>query len=310
MDRSGPRTLGAYELVRPLGRGGSSVVHLARCTKLHREVAIKVLHEGQGDVARLLREARAIGRLRHPNVVTVHEVGCEAGRWFVVFELASGDTLGRRIEAGPLAPREAARIALGLARALECAHGEGLLHRDVKPQNVLLTATGEPLLGDFGLARDVRDVDRKGDLRGTPAYMSPEQARGGRLDARSDVYALGATLHEMLSGRPPFEGHHPVQVIAAVLCEPPAPLPLPAADPLAALVRRCLEKEPAMRPSSAREVALELERYLAPVRATPWRARAVAAAACVAGLALGGGLALSRLWDAGPTVATSIIEAR
>jgi hypothetical protein len=304
-----PARLGTYRLGRCLGRGAGGAVYLARCTSLDRNVALKVLHAADPeDVARFLGEARAVARLRHTNIVAVHEVGCDLGRWFIAFELVRGETLARRIEAaGRLEPREAARVALRLARALHYAHGRGLLHRDVKPANVVMAPGGEPLLTDFGLVKDIRAKDAgltlQGDVLGTPSYMAPEQARAEALDPRCDVYSLGATLHEMLAGAPPFSGQA-MQVLAAVLSEAPAPLPplAPGDAPLAAIVARCLEKDRARRYDGAGDLARDLERFLAgdallaggagassrlrAIGQRPEVRRAVAAGACAVALAV------------------------
>ena len=267
-----PRTLGDYELLQLLGNGGMGSVWLARSAGLGREVALKVLHPPQApdDVPRFRAEARALARLRHPHILPVYEVGEDQGRWFMALELVRGGSLADRLQAhGPLEPRQAVRIAACMAGALHRAHELGLLHRDVKPENVLLAPGGRPLLGDFGLVKDLRapgpSPTRSGEVMGTPAYMSPEQARGQPLDRRCDVYGLGATLYELLTGRRPFTGS-PVDILAALLREPPTrPSALrPDLDPgLEELVLRCLAKPREDRPASAAQLQRELERWLA-----------------------------------------------
>jgi serine/threonine-protein kinase len=268
-------TLGRYRVVRELGRGGMGAVFEAEDTLLARRVALKTLLGGAERPEALERfqvEARAVARLRHPNIVGLHEVGEEGGQHFLVMELIEGESLAARLRReGPLEPREAARLAERLADALFCAHTRSILHRDVKPANVLLDAQGEPLLGDFGLAKEVERAGagptESGVAMGTPAYMPPEQVKGelDRVDRRSDVYSLGVTLFEMLTGRLPFAGSSIPAVLRAILdAEPPLPSALcPGLDAdLETICLRCLEKEPDARYASANELALDLRRYL------------------------------------------------
>ncbi len=301
----GARTLGGWELVRELGRGGMGAVYAARRPGSTREVALKVLlpaasrdpeaHE------RFRREALATARLSHPNIVGIEDYGVAGAYPFIVMKLADGPSLREALRAGPLAPERAGRIALRLARALAHAHERGVLHRDLKPENVLLAEDDEPRLTDFGLAKlvggDARErLTRTGDVVGTPCYMAPEQtgaASANLIDARTDVYALGATLYELLAGRPPFLGVSVIAVLADVATRPPEPLDrirpeLPPA--LVAICQRCLEKEPSRRFASAAELAAALEETLAPPAAPAERtARARAASLALAGavLALG-----------------------
>jgi serine/threonine protein kinase len=230
------RRVGRFELVRELGRGGFGVVFEARDVELGRTVAFKAVRpSARGrDPDTLRREARAVAALQHPAIVTLHDAGrSEEGDW-LIFELLRGETLGERLARGPLPPREAVRVGLAVARALVHAHAAGVLHRDLKPSNVFLTADGGVKVLDFGLAH-VFGVATPA-LSGTPGYMAPEQLRGDREDARTDVYALGVILAEMLGPRPPR-----------------------AAAPLALLAGRCRAAEPAARPDGAAEVARELE---------------------------------------------------
>jgi tetratricopeptide (TPR) repeat protein/predicted Ser/Thr protein kinase len=319
--RTFPARIGAYEVVAELGRGGMGVVYRARDVALGREVAIKVLlaHGATPEARRRLEvEARAAARLRHPNIVAVHAYGVDeaTGDPYVVMELVRGRSLRDALRAGPLEPREAARLAEDLARALAAAHEQGVLHRDVKPHNVLLSPEGAPLLADFGLAKALDAADgptSTGQVLGTPAYMSPEQADGdgGRVGPRSDVWSLGATLYELLTGRPPFVASTAMLTIAAVLRKDPTPPRRVRAGldrDLETICLACLEKDPARRYASAAALADDLERWRRgqPIAARPvgraeraWRAvarRPARAAAWTAVALLVAGAAASTWW--------------
>ena len=269
-----PARLGGYRVVREVARGGMGIVYEAHALGLDRRVALKVLRgdPDQEDLARFLREARAAARLRHAGIVGVHEVGEDAGVHFIAMDFVQGPSLKARIQGeGPLPPPEAARIALRVAEALQHAHEHGVLHRDVKPHNVLLDelSGGQAVLGDFGLAKEVDRGDgltHTGAAMGTPAYMAPEQVEGRPADARTDVWGLGVTLYEMLAACPPFRATTPVGMAQAVLRDDPAPpsrwragIPLD----LETVCLKCLEKEPARRYRSAGELAHDLRRFLA-----------------------------------------------
>ncbi|MCW8142143.1 MAG: serine/threonine protein kinase [Planctomycetota bacterium] len=272
---------GRYVLTRELGRGGMGVVFAARDPALGREVAIKVVlaPAPPADLLERFRlEAATAARLSHPGVVKVHEAGVERGRPYFVQELVEGESLQARLDrAGPLPPVEAARLVRELALAVEHAHAQGVLHRDLKPANALVTPAGRVCLVDFGLAKDALaggDLTRTGELLGTLGFMAPEQAGDGakRVDARADVYGLGATLYALLTGRPPFAGGSPVQVVRRLLEEPPTPptRERPEVPPaLEALVLRCLAKEPGRRPASAADLAAALDRAIAGHHDTP-----------------------------------------
>ena len=287
--------LGPYEVVGALGVGGMGEVYRATDTRLDRTVAIKVLpaHVAADPALRerFEREARAVGGLSHPNICTLHDVGrqrpasgaaapdeSEPPVDFLVMECLDGETLARRLERGALPLDEALRIAGNIAEALDAAHRQGIVHRDLKPGNVMLASTGVKLL-DFGLARlrepDARDdpsaaptraaLTAEGSLLGTLQYMSPEQLDGKPVDARSDVFAFGATLYEMLSGARPFDGDGQASVIGSILKDEPAPLRevrprLPRQ--LDRLVRTCLAKDPDDRWQTMRDLKREL-RWLA-----------------------------------------------
>jgi serine/threonine protein kinase/tetratricopeptide (TPR) repeat protein len=279
-----PARIGRYAVQGELGRGAMGVVYRAHDARLRRDVAVKLAIAG-GDRGRLLRrlsvEAVALGRLRHPGIVTLHEVGEHEGHPFLVMDLVEGRSLQDRLDqGGPLPPLEAARIARQLALALAHAHERGVLHRDVKPTNVLLPPEG-PVLTDFGLARDAdlaSGVTTPGHVLGTPGFWPPEQARGKRdqVGPASDVYALGATLFAALTGRPPFEGETLLETVAATCQEPPPPPSslAPGVGPgLDAIVLRALEKAPADRFPSAQAMAEALERWLVAGDPRPARAR-------------------------------------
>jgi Protein kinase domain len=275
----GPR-LGSYEVLDRLGAGGMGEVYRARDTRLGRTVAIKVLRSGSDPelLHRLDREARAASALNHPNIVHIYDVGetaGEAGAHYVVMELVEGETLRRRLRAGPLPLRDLLDLSAQLADGLAKAHRAGIVHRDLKPENVMVTPEGVLKILDFGLAKLVagplKDVDLRetlsrhgtqaGMLMGTLEYMSPEQASGRPVDHRTDQFSLGAILHEMATGRPAFRRDTPAQVIAAVIERDPEPLGRLRPDVPAAfdtLVSRCLQKDADRRFVRTDEVAAEL----------------------------------------------------
>lgn len=247
-----------YELAEELGAGGMARVVAAHDRTLDRRVAIKLIREellGDATVRdRLLREARAAGRLHHPNTVTVHDVGEDDGRGFVVMELVTGTTLARHLADGPLAADRAALILAAVLAGLQVAHDHGLVHRDVKPSNILLPAAGGVKLADFGIARGLAEASSKltatGTVLGTPSYLAPEVLGGTAAVPASDLYAVGVVLYEALSGRVPFRAESPIAVALAHQHEPPPPLAdhapaVPAA--LVAVVERALAKDPVDR---------------------------------------------------------------
>jgi serine/threonine protein kinase len=267
-----PRTIpawgGRYEILGLLGRGGTAEVFEATDRLLGRRVAVKVLREGMTpdpqSVARFRREARAAAALNHPNIVTVHDVGMDGDRPFIVMELVHGEPLSGLLEReGKLSFGRAAAIAQAIADGVGCAHEAGIVHRDLKPRNVMLTEHGLVKVLDFGIAQALGRTPVDEPL-GTAEYLSPEQATGLPVDGRSDVYSLGVVLYEMLAGRPPFTGDRALAVMHQHVHDNPPPLARSRPDVPAALqsiVERCLRKEPASRYRDARTVAVELRRF-------------------------------------------------
>ncbi len=293
--------VGRFELVRELGRGGFGVVWEARDRELGRRVAFKAVRAGaRRDLReeRLLREAEAAAQLSHPNIVTLHDVGRSESGPYLVLELLEGKTLAERLSQGTIPAAEAVRVAVEVAKGLAHAHAHGVVHRDLKPENVFLCANGRVKVLDFGLAHAFGQRRQEG---GTSGYMAPEQAKGAPEDERTDVFALGAMLFEMLSGGRPFEGEK------ALRSARPAPgLEVPAAPGLGDLVARMLAKEPVERPRDGGEVlaglsAVERELERAPASAAgPVRARRRAgrkrAALFAAGVAAVAAIAAVALW--------------
>ena len=269
----GEKIAGRYEVEELIGHGGMSSVYKAHDSLLERHVALKVLHEqynGDEDfVERFKREARLVAQLQHPNIVTVIDRGAEDDRQYIVFEYIEGENLKELVvRRGRLGVREALAIALEVARGLAFAHDNGLIHRDVKPQNVLLNGDGRAKVTDFGIARtlDVDGMTQTGTVLGTSNYIAPEQASGKRVDAHSDVYSLGAVLYELLAGDVPFPGESFLAVAMKHVHEPPPNILDVRGDiPLrvAAAVDRALEKDPEQRFPTMDAFAAELEASLA-----------------------------------------------
>jgi Tol biopolymer transport system component len=280
MSLSTGQSLGPYTILAPLGSGGMGEVYRARDARLNRDVAIKVIPPGVAGnpeaLARFERESHAIAALSHPNILTIFDVGHSDGHPFAVMELLEGETLRARLTGGPLPVRKAVEIAAQIARGLAAAHDRQIAHRDLKPDNVFLTPTGGVKILDFGLARDTSassDLTRlesptmgpattPGTVLGTVGYMAPEQVRGEPADHRSDLFALGCVLYEMLTGQRAFTRETAAETMSAILREdPPDPSTLNVTVPPGVLraLRRCLEKRPQERFESARDLAFALE---------------------------------------------------
>jgi serine/threonine protein kinase len=305
----GPAAVSGYEILGELGRGGMGVVYRARQLGLERTVALKMVLAGADadpkDLARFRAEAAVLARLQHPNIVQIYDVGEAAGRPYFVLELVAGGSLAQHLQGMPQPVRPAAQLVETLARAIHAAHEAGVIHRDLKPANVLLQIadcrlqieqqfaicnlqSAIPKITDFGLAKwagdgeapDLRSSTVTGELLGTPSYMAPEQAMVPRqpVGPAADVYALGAILYELLTGRPPFTGGTPLATVLQVLHEEPVPVtrlqPNVPRD-LETICLKCLRKDPRQRYGSARELAEDIQRFL---RDEPIQARPVTAA--------------------------------
>ena len=275
-----------YRIVERIGEGGMGVVYGAHDAHLDRTVAIKVLRpEAMEDAERkwrFVREAKAASALNHPNIVTIHDIDNDAGVDFMVMEHVDGSSLDRLIPRTGMPVEQAVEYGEQIASALGAAHGAGIIHRDIKPANVMVGAGGRVKVLDFGLAKlvereapmgsttdstataaTVEARTRQGAILGTIAYMSPEQAQGKPLDARSDVFSLGSVLYEMLAGRRPFQGDSHLLTLTAILRDPPPPLSSVRSDvppELQRLIARSLEKRPDDRYPSASEIAAEMAR--------------------------------------------------
>ena len=310
--------LGPYEVVAPLGAGGMGEVYKARDTRLDRCVAVKVLPghiaQREGARARFEREARAVASLNHPNICTLFDIGPN----YMVMELIEGETLAARIEKGALPLEQALTYATQIADALDRAHRAGVTHRDIKPHNIMLTRDGVKVL-DFGLAKSAptapgpteatltKALTIEGTVLGTPQYMAPEQFEGKEADARSDIWAFGAVLYEMVTGRKAFEGKTYSSLVGAILSAHPAPMTVKPFTPawMERLVRRCLQKDPEDRWQSMRDVVIDLKSPPAEVETTaarsgrwPWVIAAVSILA--AAIAAGWGLWLRKPAGAPP----------
>jgi serine/threonine protein kinase len=316
--------IGPYEVVAKLGEGGMGQVYRARDTRLGPDVAVKVLPPAFADDpdrrARFEREAQAVATLSHPNIVAIHDTGVHQGQVFVVMELLAGQTLRERIAAGPIAARKAVEIAVQIARGLGAAHGKGIVHLDLKPDNVFLRDDGQVKILDFGLARQAGSAEGSGatttvagtdpgTVIGTVGYMAPEQVRGQIVDARADLFAFGAVLYEMVTGRRAFQRETAADTMTAILTQDPPELAGSRPDLSPALdriIRHCLEKNANERFQSARDVAFALDALsgtgsatslhsgavpAAPLRTRRWllpvSALALVAAAIAGGFALG-----------------------
>jgi TolB-like protein/tRNA A-37 threonylcarbamoyl transferase component Bud32 len=280
--------LGPYRVLAKLGEGGMGQVWRAHDTRLQRDVALKVLPtETLGDEtarARLVREARLASKLNHPHICTIYEVGESDGQTFVAMELVEGLSLSARLAEGPLPVEQVLRYGEQMADALAHAHGRGVVHRDFKSANVVVTPEGQVKVLDFGLAKQLTDTQladattvsrhtltEAGTVAGTLAYMAPEQLKGQAADARSDIWALGVVLYELAAGQRPFQGQTGFELSSAILSQPLRPLPSSVPAPLAGVIDRCLAKEPGERYQQGKEVRAALEAVASGQAGTAWR---------------------------------------
>jgi tetratricopeptide (TPR) repeat protein len=305
----GAPIIAGYEILGELGHGGMGMVYQARHVRLKRLVALKVILPGTkarlATPERFRIEAEAVARLQHPNIVQIYEVGEQGGRPFLCLEYVPGGSLAQKLAGTPQPPDDAARMVQTLARAVHAAHGRGIVHRDLKPANVLLMTDGTPKITDFGLAKQLdrdEELSRSGEVKGTPSYMAPEQAAGKTREVgpAADIYALGAILYDLLTGRPPFKAATAVATLAQVIDHEPVPpgrLHPKLPRDLETICLKCLEKDPRRRYATAEALAEDLRRFLAhePILARPvsvatralkWARRRPAEAALVAVLAL------------------------
>ncbi len=278
-------TFGKYKIVEQIARGGMGVVYKVYDPQLRRYLALKLLLAGEGATAetlqRFLREARAVAKLRHPNIVAVHEVGEIDGQYYFTMDYVEGRTFDQLIQQGGMPPAEFVGYMEDICFALQTAHDHGIIHRDLKPGNIMLDAsTGRPMVMDFGLAKDVTSLtvqSMTGSVFGTPAYMSPEQAHGRthEIDYRTDIYSMGVILYEGLTGKRPFLGTTVYDTISMVVAEdPPAPrriAPKSVDASMEAIILRCMAKEPAQRYAQMYDLAADLKAYRigAPIAVRP-----------------------------------------
>jgi len=275
------QSLGRYEITGHLGAGGMGVVYRARDAQLGRDVAVKVLNDRSASqpsrIERFAREAQAVARLSHPNILAIHDFGTHEGIAYAVTELLQGQTLADRIQKGPIPLNKAFEICRAVAEGLAAAHGEGIIHRDIKPSNIFITSTGQVKILDFGIARlreQPTDESSPGSMAstesltgaagmiGTVGYMSPEQIDGNPVDGRSDIFGLGCVMYEILTGRRAFCGKTSTDTMLAILGKDPEPIRAERPEvpqPVELIVERCLEKQPGERFESARDVAFSLQ---------------------------------------------------
>src|SRR5271155_5589353 len=277
--------LGPYEIVSVIGAGGMGEVYRAHDSRLGRDVAVKVLPDVFGHdrdrLARFEQEARAVAALNHPNILAVFDIGESSGTHYIVTELLEGDTLRGKMSGGALPVRRVQEYALQIAQGLAAAHDKGIIHRDLKPENIFLTKEGRVKILDFGLAKLAPNArgakgesgqsdgltmtsspTEAGMVMGTAGYMAPEQVRGSAIDSRTDIFAFGAVLYEMVSGQRAFKRDTAAETMTAILKEDPpelSELNHPVSPGLERIIRRCLEKNPEQRFQSAKDLAFALD---------------------------------------------------
>lgn len=313
-----PEKFGPYRILAEIARGGMGVVYKAWDAKLRRSVALKVLKAWENpsleEIQRFDREARLAARLKHGNIVNIYDAGVVEGVHYFTMDYVEGETLSQYLAKEKPTPTQALMIIKAIAEALAYAHSQKVIHRDVKPGNIMLDASKRPLLTDFGLAKGLstsesHHLTKSGAALGTPAYMPPEQARGDtEIDARSDIYSLGAVLYEMLAGRPPFEGDSVGLVISAVLSQepiPPSKLKPNLDASIEAICLKALAKDPKQRYQTAQDMADDIDRCLSheTVKAKPvtllrrmWARMAQHASLLIGGIILFGAISLAAIW--------------
>jgi serine/threonine protein kinase len=348
MDLASGERLGPYEILAPIGKGGMGEVYRARDNRLRREVALKLLSAADANddasLDRFQRETHMVAALNHPNIVAIHDTGSHNGVPYAVTELLRGETLGDRLKTGSIVEKRATELVCQIAEGLEAAHARGVIHRDIKPENIFLTIEGRSKILDFGIARVERPTGRNvlgfasgpgarsqssGQmLVGTAGYIAPEQIRGKRADARSDIFSLGAVYYEMLTGRRAFEKETAIDTLGSVLRDQPATYPETETIPveLRRYVLRCLEKDPADRYQSVGDLLIDLRAWQAEqiresatrvrVRSEPpWkRRRTRLVLRAVAGIVLlAAGFLMGSCWEKaarGEEAAPAAVEAR
>jgi len=268
-----PENYGRYQIVEEIGRGSMGVVYKAYDPEIDRYIALKVLRHdrvtSKAFLQRFLKEARAIGRLSHPNIVTVYDVGQDHGTVFIAMELLKGRSLSDLLKKGALPTDQSIRIGLQVAKALEYAHEHGIIHRDIKPSNIIISSSGIAKLTDFGIAHiedsNIPRQTQAGEILGTPAYMSPEQILGKSISGCTDIFSLGIVIYEMVTGTRPFNGKNLSAIFNAITTLKPIPphkVNHSISTGLSHIVMKCLEKDPAKRFKTATVLAQELEKLL------------------------------------------------
>ena len=262
------KSVSHYQIIDKLGEGGMGIVYKAHDTKLDRIVALKFLPphltKSEQDKARFLQEAKAAAALNHTNVCTIHDIQVHEDQQFIVMEYVEGQTLKDKLHKGPLNIKDAVEYAIQIAEALKAAHSKGIVHRDIKSENIMVTETGQVKVMDFGLAklRGSAQLTKTGTTIGTIAYMSPEQARGEKVDNRSDIWSAGVILYEMLTGQRPFQGDYEQAVVFSILNEEPKPLMVVRTGipiDLEKIFTKMVKKNPEERHQSVKDLIVDLK---------------------------------------------------
>ncbi len=270
------KSFGQFKIISSIGKGGMGEVFLAQDTKLDRKVALKILPpefaEDKDRMSRFVREAKSASALNHPNIITIHEIGESDGTHFIATEFIDGKTLNDYKKANPLNYKSALEIAIQVASALDEAHAAGIVHRDIKPDNVMIRANGLAKILDFGIAKlstpktineedatAIKGGTSPGMIIGTANYMSPEQAKGKVVDARTDIFSFGVVLYEMIAGHLPFEGENALEMIGAILNKEPKPLNSDVPTEITKIINKCLRKDRDERYQTIKDVGNDLK---------------------------------------------------